>query len=246
MFNRRLTFLDITWQPWVIVGILSPFTVFSLTEIQFRDKGVVRVANSLSDVPPNGGVKSWLHSQASFYLCKNKHHKKTTDSKACDTYGQSLQIQYFFVFPLTVFSTGGWKKLSTSRRLSSRDGISSSIFWTSTSISSPSLSTSFGFPSDACVGLAVMIIWYSEKSYASNAFLETYARVADICSSSTSSSPLASSSLVIVYTTRCFLAATRRKRVKFFWDINIEQRETYLVWGCHQSPHLLSPLAQQN
>lgn len=71
------------------------------------------------------------------------------------TYGQSLQLQYFFIFPLKVFTTGGWKKWSMSRRFSSRDGASSSIGWTLTSTRSPSLSTSFGFPSDVRVCISM-------------------------------------------------------------------------------------------
>jgi hypothetical protein len=37
------------------------------------------------------------------------------------TYGQSLQAQYFFFFPLTSFTTAGSKNWSTSCRFSSRD-----------------------------------------------------------------------------------------------------------------------------
>lgn len=157
-------------------------------------------------------------------------------------YGQSLQRQYFFIFPLMVFTTGDWKKWSMSRRLSSRDGASSSIGWTLTSTRSPSSSTSFGFPSDARVCLAVT----AYKFRTEQCFLNNYAPVVDLLSSSTSSSPLASSSLVIVRflceslvapsVIRRFLAAAQVIQ-NLIW--NTKKTKTYAVWAGRRYPRLL-------
>ena len=131
-----LLFAQLRYRPWKI----------SIREAEYLSN------NSLNGAPPNGGVKSRLHQQNTFCLCKIQFQRKGSE---WETYGQSLQVENFFDAPLMTFTTAGWKNSLMSRRLSSRDWPMSSIGWTSTSIRSPSLSTSTGFPSDPWVFFAV-------------------------------------------------------------------------------------------